>query len=135
MRLRTSGVHRNDRGPLTTYVHPAVTSTGGTFSVSLGDTLPLNTESIEAGQATWLGVQVGVDPELPRVRLHHVPYAMRATTAADLSCTGCVGAAQLAAGLLSAYAKTTVLEGLATADGSWTTPRTPTFRTTLRLLP
>ena len=101
---------------LTTYVHPAVTATSGTFSVSLGDTLPLDTQSIEAGQATWLGVQVGADPELPRVRLHHVPYAMRAKTAADLSCTGCVGPAQLAAGTLSAYAKTSDLEGVLTTD-------------------
>jgi len=43
----------------------------------------------------WLGVAVEGDPELTRTRFVSVPYALRASVAEGLACSGCVGAAQL----------------------------------------
>ena len=94
---------------LTAYVHPTVTVSDGIFAETLGGSVPLDTASIASGQAAWLGVQVGADPELQRVPLHQVPYAFRATSAAALECSGCVDAGHLAPGLLSGYVQTSAL--------------------------
>ena len=53
----------------------------GLFSTLLGDTTPLD-RSIFDGQALWLGVAVGGDPEVvPRQPLAFVPYAILAKNA------------------------------------------------------
>ncbi len=54
----------------------SVAVTNGLFSVLLGDTAALD-PGIFNGQALWLGVTVGADPEAtPRQRIAHSPYAL-----------------------------------------------------------
>jgi hypothetical protein len=54
----------------------SVAVTNGLFSVLLGDTVALD-PGIFNGQALWLGVTVGADPEaVPRQRIAHSPYAL-----------------------------------------------------------
>lgn len=58
----------------------------------------------DAGPARFVGVAVGNEPELPRVAVRDVPYALRAgladvatvaLSAQDVDCVGCVGAAAI----------------------------------------
>ena len=89
----------------------------GGFLVGLGVTQALPAESLLKGQAGWIGLQVGTDPELPRLPMAHVAYAFRAETAAALDCTGCIESSHLASSVLEAYAKTDDLKPYAkTAD-------------------
>ncbi len=78
----------------------AVPVSQGLFSVALGSgDAKLDTATFAAGKPLWVGVTVGGDPELPRVALRKVPYAAQATVAAlaaDVQCSGCVGADDLA---------------------------------------
>lgn len=88
--------------PLWTEIHIAVAVVGGRFDAVLGskDPLkPLDSALFAAHPAAAVGVQVGVEPELPRVTLRPVPYA---NSAAGLSCTGCVALDALAPGVLAA---------------------------------
>ncbi len=78
----------------------------GSFHHALGSKTPLSASTIAAMPQVWLGVQVGIDPELPRVPLHSVVFAMHAGSAETLSCSGCIGAAQLDPKALAAYTKT-----------------------------
>ena len=89
----------------------------GGFLVGLGITQALPAESLLKGQAGWIGLQVGTDPELPRLPMAHVAYAFRAETASALECTGCIESSHLASSVLAAYAKTDDLAPFAkTAD-------------------
>lgn len=55
----------------------------GLFSTLLGDAVPLTVANFN-GQALWLGVTVGADPEAaPRQRVAHTAYAIHAETAAS----------------------------------------------------
>lgn len=83
----------------------------GLFQQVLGKVTPLQ-PALQLG-ATWLGVQVGGDPELPRLALNSAPFALQAAAAQSLQCTGCVKSGQLAAEVLAPYAKSTELQGLA----------------------
>ena len=83
-------------GPLTVSVQ------GGQFSVSLGDTKPIDPAVLGQLGTAWIGVTVGSDPELPRQRIDSAPFALVAGTAQGLSCSGCVGADALANGSISA---------------------------------
>ncbi len=85
----------------------------GAFGVALGQVVPLKTDSLLSGEATFVGVQVGSDPELPRVAFHTVPYAFRAQVAGDLDCTGCVTDAMLDPAILAPFAKQAELAGVA----------------------
>lgn len=63
---------------------PAVTVTGGLFSVLLGSVNPI-ADSIFAGSDRWLGITVGIapinEPEIrPRTKLASVPYATHVGT-------------------------------------------------------
>ncbi len=74
-----------------------VAVSNGIFNVVLGTStaliLPFDTQY-------YLGVAVGTDPEMqPRQPLTSVGTAFMANAAASLKCTGCVTAAQLAAGV------------------------------------
>ena len=61
--------------------HPAVTVESGVFNVFLGETNPLMDYLFEQPDL-WLGLQVGIDPELrPLQRLAAVPFAFRAAEA------------------------------------------------------
>jgi hypothetical protein len=58
----------------------------GNYTVELGAIsdggVPI--EHFASGEARWLGVQVGTDPEMPRVLLVSVPYALKAGDAETL---------------------------------------------------
>ncbi|HAN31002.1 MAG TPA: hypothetical protein DCQ06_05340, partial [Myxococcales bacterium] len=65
----------------------------GRISHVLGSVTKLSAATVAAASEVWLGVSVGLDPELPRRRLQSVPFALvaaQAQTALGLSCTGCV---------------------------------------------
>ncbi|MCB9739696.1 MAG: hypothetical protein H6747_10545 [Deltaproteobacteria bacterium] len=81
----------------------------GGFVVTLGLSQALPAEALTGGTAGWIGIQVGSDPELPRLPISHVAYAFRAENAAALSCTGCIETSHLASSVLEAYAKKTEL--------------------------
>ncbi|MGH8004399.1 MAG: hypothetical protein ACRECJ_06725, partial [Limisphaerales bacterium] len=111
-----------------------VQTTGGLFNVRLGDTTDLPDGLFEGSVNRFVGVKVGGDPETaPRTRLISVPFAFHAlksdsaataTVALDLTCTGCVDAADLAANSVGSdeIATNAVVGGLAgdIADGSIT---------------
>lgn len=77
----------------------------GGFVVTLGLSQALPSEALTGGTAGWIGIQVGSDPELPRLPISHVAYAFRAENAAALACTGCIETSHLASTVLEAYAK------------------------------
>lgn len=55
----------------------AVTVTGGSFSVLLGQVTPIPALFFQSNQTTYLGIKVGADAEmLPRQRISSVAYAM-----------------------------------------------------------
>ncbi len=56
----------------------------GRYTVLLGATTPLNAALFPSGEQRWLGVQVGDNPELPRVLLAGQPYAITASNADQL---------------------------------------------------
>lgn len=126
---------------LVVYIDPAVKVDKGGFSLSVGGKTKLDATAFKDGKANWVGIQVGSDPELPRLQLHQVPYALRASTAANLACTGCVGTDHLAADVLAPYAKAADLTVFAKSDdlakvatsGSYGdltgTPTTPELKT------
>lgn len=59
----------------------SVTTVNGLFSVLLGSVNPV-VDSAFAGATTYLGIQVGVDPEMtPRTQISSAPYAIHAGTA------------------------------------------------------
>ncbi len=93
-----------------------VTVKGGHFSVQIGAQMPI-TPTLFTGGSTWLGVAVGLDPELPRKPMGPVPMALVASQAQAVDCSGCIGAKQLDATLLQPFAKTADLAPFAkTAD-------------------
>ena len=79
----------------------AVKSMSGSFAHVLGAKTPL-TDKVLATKGLWLSVQVAKDPELPRQPLHAALYAMRARVAEEVACSGCLTAASLADGAVSA---------------------------------
>jgi len=84
----------------------AVPVSAGVFTVALGAAdLKLDSNVFAAGKPLYVGVTIGADPELPRQPLRRVPYAVQsllAAQAADLQCSGCVGADDLAKGAVTA---------------------------------
>ena len=75
---------------------------GGRFSRVLGADKALDAKVLAGASQLWLGLEVAPDPELPRVPLHAVLYARHAELAAGLACSGCVGAAHIDDGAISA---------------------------------
>ena len=82
----------------------AVNVQGGVFALTLGEdpNLKLDAGLFISGQAKFMGVQVGAEPELPRVALRAVPYALSASSAADLACSGCITADDIGVGAVKA---------------------------------
>lgn len=70
---------------------------GGLFTHQLGAAKALSPALLASKKAVFLGVTFGFDPEMPRVALGAVPYALVAETAGGLSCTGCVSVSSLKA--------------------------------------
>ncbi|MSQ83664.1 MAG: DUF4215 domain-containing protein [Myxococcales bacterium] len=95
-----------EEGPL------VVTVAGGRFTQTLGAKNPLTATVLAQVPQAWLAVQVGNDPELPRVALHSVAYALQAATAEAVQCSGCIGVAQLDPKLLASFVKITDLDKL-----------------------
>ncbi len=85
----------------------AVTVKNGAFVQTLGTFKPIGADA----NGAWLSVQVAQDPELPRVALRSVAYALRSQVAEGLACSGCITAAMLDPGVLAGVAKTTDLQG------------------------
>ncbi len=98
----------------------AVKVKGSAFHVELGSADPfkkLDDALFIAGKAGWLGVRVGVEPELTRVPLRYVPYAALAHSAQSLTCSGCVAGAAIATGAISAQHVAFTWAGSATKGG------------------
>lgn len=92
-----------------------ITAQGGLFTTDLllGND-PALIAPLAAG-VLWLGFQVSPDPELPRVPLRSVVYALRAAMADGLDCSACIKAAALDPAVLQPYAKTASLAKVATS--------------------
>lgn len=91
---------------------------GGQFTYALGGKTPIGAATVAGAAELWLGVTVGSDPELPRVQLRSVAYALSADTAGKalaVECSGCIKAGALDAAVLQPYAKAADLSGYAKA--------------------
>ena len=75
---------------------------GGRFDWTLGAIKPIAAATLAGMKEAWLGAKVGIDPELPRQRLHAVGFATLAAQASALSCSGCVGEGQVLDGSIGA---------------------------------
>ncbi|MSQ85119.1 MAG: hypothetical protein EXR77_19970 [Myxococcales bacterium] len=87
---------------------------GGRFAAQIGAGSPVPLDKV-AKAKLWIGLQVGADPELPRMPVHSVLFAGRAAQAEALACSGCIEAGHLAANALQGYAKASDLDGYAKA--------------------
>ena len=74
----------------------------GRFRYTLGINKPVSATLLAGLKAPHMGVRVGADPELSRVPLASVAYALHAGHSDGLACTGCIKSAQLAPGSVSA---------------------------------
>ncbi len=72
-----------------------VSVASGGFAYAIGSVKPIPAAAMQALKSAWLGITVANDPELPRARLHAVPFAWRAASADGLACTGCVSVAEM----------------------------------------
>ena len=115
---------------LWTEYHLAIPVTGGALSTVIGEQeakTPLTLQHFGDGKARWLGVTVGAEAELPRVRLTAVPFALhtlRAAEAMAVNCSGCVGGAQLANDAVKAAHLGLTWAGSATKGGPATSAKT-----------
>jgi len=105
----------NSTQALYTYLEPGVKVQKGLFVLAVGGKTKLDKAPFLSGGAAWFGVQVGSDPELPRLPLHQVPYAVRAQVALALQCTGCLTGDMLDASVLKDYAKSATLATVASS--------------------
>ena len=66
---------------------------GGAFSLALGTKSAISAAALGSAPEVWLGVSVGVEPELTRQQMHSQAFAVRAQVASvaeGISCTGCI---------------------------------------------
>ncbi len=106
------------KDPIWKEVQSGVQVNGGLFAMEIGAEEAGIAALVATGQALWIGVQVGSEPELPRMRLAAVPSAHFAYVAGAaafdyaastepggpataLSCSGCVGTDAIAAGAIA----------------------------------
>ena len=93
---------------LWTEYHLSVAVKGGAMDLQIGAKEaknPLGVKLFTGNKARWIGLTVGGDPELPRVRLASVPQAIvaiEAGTALGLQCSGCIQSSHLAAAAVKA---------------------------------
>ncbi len=82
-----------------------VSVTGGVFSLTLGAAqVALDSATVAGSKPLFVGITVAGEAELPRQPLLRVPaavHALVAAQAADLACTGCVGADDLGKGAVT----------------------------------
>ncbi|MSP92293.1 MAG: hypothetical protein EXR79_10900 [Myxococcales bacterium] len=95
----TGGSPAFTEGPVTIGVK------NGVFSYALGSKTKLEPGLLGALGGGWLALKVEQDAELARRPLHAVAYAVRASVAEALECSGCIGDKQIDANLLAKYAK------------------------------
>ena len=86
-------------------IHIGVPVTAGMFALTLGVAEALDPALFSSGKAAWVGVSVAGEPELPRRAIRPQPYAVRATFADGLLCSGCVGKDHLDPQVFAGYAK------------------------------
>jgi subtilisin-like proprotein convertase family protein len=86
---------------------------GGLFTHALGGKKPFDAKTFAGATEVWVSVQFQGEPELPRRKLHAVPFALRAGLADGLDCTGCVTLQHLDPAVLKDYAKTAELAKVA----------------------
>ena len=67
-----------------------LTVSGGVFRLMLGSINPLQASIFAQSAGLWLGMTVETDPELPLRPLGSTAWAMHASSAAGLDCSGCV---------------------------------------------
>ncbi len=91
----------------------SVSVKGGVFQYTLGSKVPLTAAALSGLPSAYLSMKVESDPELPRVAMTSVVYALRAAVAEGIECSGCVGASALDPQALAAYAKTADLSAYA----------------------
>ncbi len=91
----------------------------GYYSVDLGTGASLDVADFD-GQALWLGIAVGANPELSRVPLASVPYAIRAQDATNVSGGGIVNASQIQINGTTVLDSTGITGGVDWADVSGT---------------
>ncbi len=103
----------NSAVPAWTETSLAVDLIGGRFMHRLGSIKAVDAVVFAKLTTPHLGLQVGMDPELPRRALDAVPFAWRAASADSLACSGCVTAAMLDAQALAAYVTTASLADVA----------------------
>jgi hypothetical protein len=115
---------------------------GGLFAFELGGeagTQPLPAPLTSSATPLWFGLAIGADPELPRTAVGWVPRAFWANIAGvaqAVSCAGCIGADQIAAGSIGAdkvgfnYAASSGPGGAATSALTATTADTAVSATT-----
>lgn len=75
---------------------------GGQFAWVLGSSKALSADLIGGSKALFLGVSVSKEPELPRQPLHTVAWALLASRAESLACSGCIESGHLKPGSVGA---------------------------------
>ncbi len=108
--------------PIWDEVQKTVEVSHGQFHVVIGIDEPIDEALIASATPLFFAVQVGAEPELPRVPLFYGArswYAKQAGTAADLACSGCVKGVMIATGEVTSahvaftYAGSDVKDGAA----------------------
>jgi len=83
--------------------YAAVTVTKGLFTFTMGDSGIVKPPAVQLFQDNpnpWIGLQVGADPEMPRVPFNSSAYAHVAAIARTLQCAGCLIGDELAVGAI-----------------------------------
>ena len=75
---------------------------GGRFTAEIGKSKAITAAVLAPLASSWLGVKVGDDPELPRSPLSSVAFAVIASVAESVNCTGCISGDQIGNGAIAA---------------------------------
>jgi subtilisin-like proprotein convertase family protein len=89
---KTGGAAAWSEGPVKLVVK------AGQWSYALGTTGAIKAATLASAAKLWIGVQVGSDPELTRLRIHSAFYAR---VAGGVACTGCIETSAIKAGSLN----------------------------------
>lgn len=91
--------------PLWTELFLGVQVKNAVFSAALGAAnTKLDHTVFTSGKPIYVGITIGLDPELTREVLHRVPFAVQAMTAniaLDLQCSACIAAEDIAKGAVT----------------------------------